>query len=252
MMSAGQSGEDNNRLTSSLSTPKNTLKVGCWIVRTMYQTGRTAQVVNEMKRYNIDILGISECRWTKTGKMKLTSGETILYSRRNDGNHRNDVAIILSKDATKCLDEWTPINDRIITARFWSKYIKTTVIQVYSPTNEADADDKNIFVEQLQAVMQRTSKHDLLVLLGDWNTKIGAMQYGEEGTVGRHGVICERNDNDDRFVEICGIINMAITTTMFPHKEIHKLSWTSPDGSYQNQIDHVAINSKFKRSFARR
>ena len=248
MTSAGQSRKETSRPTSSLSTPKTTLKVGCWNVRTMYQTGRAAQVANEMKRYNIDILGVSECRWTDAGKTRLTSGETILYSGRNDGNHRNGVALILSKDATKCLDEWTPVNDRIVTARFWSKYIKTTVIQVYSPTNEADEEDKDTFFEQLQAVIQSTPRHDLLILLGDWNAKIGAMQDGEEGTVGRHGAICERNDNGERFVDICGTNNMAITTTMFPHKEIHKLSWTSPDGSYQNQIDHVAINSKFKRS----
>ena len=103
----------------------------------MYQTGRAAQVANEMKRYNIDILGVNECRWMEAGKTKLTSGETMLYSGRNG------VAIALSKYATKCLDKWTPVNDRITTARFWSKHIKTTVIQVYSLTNEADEEDKD-------------------------------------------------------------------------------------------------------------
>ena len=42
--------------------------------------------------------------------------------------------------------------------------------------------------------------------------------------------------------------NLAIASTMFPHKEVHKYTWTSPDGQHQNQIDHVVVRSPFKRS----
>ena len=48
-------------------------------------------------RYNIDILGVGECRLPKVGKTKLTSRETILYSGRNDWNNRNGVAKICNK-----------------------------------------------------------------------------------------------------------------------------------------------------------
>ena len=51
-----------------------------------------------------------------------------------------------------------------------------------------------------------------------------------------------------RFVAFCAANNLAITSTMFPHKNIHKYPWTSPDGKHKNQIDHVAVNGKFKRS----
>ena len=37
-------------------------------------------------------------------------------------------------------------------------------------------------------------------------------------------------------------------TTFFPHKDVHKLTWVSPGGRDKNQIDHIAINGKWKRS----
>ena len=88
----------------------------------------------------------------------------------------------------------------------------------------------------------------MLLVVGDWNAKVGASQEGESGIVGKHGLICKRNDNGDRFVYFCACNNLAITSTMFPHKNVHKYTWTSPDSQYRNQIDHVAIRSPFKRS----
>ena len=53
-----------------------------WLLEchTMYETGRLAQVTTEMRRYKLHMLGVSESRWTGTGRLKLVSGETVLYS----------------------------------------------------------------------------------------------------------------------------------------------------------------------------
>ena len=89
----------------------------------------------------------------------------------------------------------------------------------------------------------------MLLVMGNWNAKVGARQEGESGVVGKHGLICEENDNGDRFVSFCACNILAITSTIFPHKDVHRYTWTSPDGQYRNQImDHVAIRSRFKRS----
>ena len=89
-----------------LLTPKLTSTIGAWNVRTMYSTGRTAQIAAEMRNYNLTILGLTETRWTQTGNMKLSSGELLLYSShdRENAPHTEGVGIMI---------EWKPVSSRI-------------------------------------------------------------------------------------------------------------------------------------------
>ena len=84
----------------------------------------------------------------------------------------------------------------------------------------------------------------MIMMMGDWNAKIGATQEGEDGVVGQHGLGHERSENGVRFVSFCAANSLAIVSTMFPHKNIHKYTWTAPNGRVRNQIDHVAVNSR--------
>lgn len=49
------------------------------------QIGKSAQITAEMRRYKLHVLGVSESRWTDSGRMRTTTGETLLYSGREDG-----------------------------------------------------------------------------------------------------------------------------------------------------------------------
>ena len=246
-MEVGESRKEAYNRMKMFTHPKQKLKIGCWNVRTMYSTGKTAQVCREMRRYKIDALGISECRWMEFGKVKTTEQEEILYSGSRE-KHEHGVAIILSKNAAKSLMSWKPVSERIITARLYSKYIKATIVQAYAPQNGSTDEVKDQFYEQLQSVLKDIPKHDMVIALGDFNAKIGAQMPGEEGIVGRHILEGDRTDNGARFVSACEVNNLAIVSTMFPHKDIHKQTWISPDGRTKNQIDHVTINGAFRRS----
>ena len=90
-----------------------------------------------------------------------------MYSGRDGEVHHSGVALALDKESVKCLECWAPISDRIISARFYSRYIKTSIIQVYAPTNDAEVEAKDHFYDQLQKVIDSVPKHDILVLLGD-------------------------------------------------------------------------------------
>ena len=143
--------------------------------------------------------------------------------------------------------KWNPVSDRIISARFFSKFAKLTVIQIYSPTNEAEEDDKDSFYEQLQKELDTVPNHDMVIVIGDANAKVGDSNQGWEKVMGREG-IGTMNENGCRLAEFCALNNLVIGGTLFKHPNVHKYTWESPNGRDKNQIDHVVINGRYRRS----
>ncbi len=212
----------------------------------MFETTKTAQVLSEMKRYHLDILGISESHWTSSGCQVLHDGSVILHSG-HENTHTHGVAILISKEKAKTLLEWEPVSERLIRVRLNSKFCKLTILQCYAPTKEAEEEVKEDWYEQLQMAVSKVPQHDVLLLTGDMNAKVGNDNSNNERAMGRYG--CgERNNNGERLVDFCTNNNLVIGGTIFPHKNIHKLTWQSPDGRTINQIDHIIINGKWRRS----
>ncbi|VDO51298.1 unnamed protein product [Schistosoma margrebowiei] len=58
----------------------------------------------------------------------------------------------------------------------------------------------------------------------------------------------ERNENGERFANLCVFNKFVISGTIFPHKRIHKATWISPEHTTENQMDHICINKKFRRT----
>ena len=84
----GQSRKDIRKPRTSFLDPKSKIRIGCWNMRTMFETGKIAQVAKEMTEYRVNILGVAECWWTDNGRFKLADETTVLYSGRKDGHHQ--------------------------------------------------------------------------------------------------------------------------------------------------------------------
>ena len=247
MTDDNQTGEGAGAPTVDLLKPKQKMRVGCWNVQTLYQTGRMPQLVKEFDNYNLDILGVSEVRWTGTGKRRLASGHTIVFSGRSDDQHSEGVALLLNRKTEKALLEWKLFGSRLLKARFHSKYTKLSVLVCYTPTEDANAEVKDAFYDQFQTAVGSVHAHDMLLILGDLNAKVGSDNTGKEHVMGKHG-IGTINDNGERLADFCEENNLLIGGTLFQHKHIHKATWTSPDGTTKNQIDHVIINRRWRSS----
>ena len=250
MMDGDQSQTDVSGLRANLVSPKETIHIGCWNVRTLYQSGKLEQTAEEMHKYQLKMLALQETRWTGSGKRYLATGDTIIWSGRSDNNHLQGVALMLDKEDSRAPLEWNPVNERLLYVRLKTKFTKLSITVVYAPTEDAeDAEEesKEEFYCSLQATVEKIPKHDMLIIMGDLNARVGSVNYNHESTLGKHGV-GTMNDNGERLCDFCETNGLRVGGTLFPHKEIHKLTWKSPDGKTETQIDHVIINNKQKRS----
>ena len=78
-------------------------------------------------------------------------------------------------------------------------------------------------------------------MMGDMNAKVGCDNTGLERVMGQQGAKCKMNENGELLTDYCAANELVIGSTLFPHKECHKVTWVSPDRKTQNQIDHIAI-----------
>ena len=245
MMSRGQSRKDAPGQMPPSSARKS-LRIGSWNVRTLYEAGKCKQALSEMHRNKLDILGISESHWTQFGQKRFQTGEEILFSGKDQGPHREGIALILRKTAKKTLRGWEAQGSRIIMASLstTNKRINMNIVQIYAPTN--DEEEKKDNYNKLQAVIEGLPNKDLNIIMGDANAKVGEDNTGYEETMGKHGV-GQMIENGERFANICSFNRLVIGGTIFPHKKIHKATWVSPDQRTENQIDHFSISRKFRR-----
>ena len=98
--------------------------------------GKLEVVKQEMARVNVDILGISELKWTGMGE--FNSDDHYIYYCRQESLRRNGVAIIANKRVQNAVLGCNVQNDRMISVCFQGKPFNITVIQVCAPTSNAE------------------------------------------------------------------------------------------------------------------
>ena len=98
--------------------------------------GKLEVVKQEMARVNIDILGISELKWTGMGE--FNSDDHYIYYRRQESLRRNGIAIMVNRRVRNAVLGCNLKNNRMISVRFQGKPFNITVIQVYAPTSNAE------------------------------------------------------------------------------------------------------------------
>ena len=117
--------------------------------------GKLEVVKQEMERVNINILGISELKWTGIGE--FNSDDRYIYYCGQESLRRNGVAIMVNKRVQNAVLGCNLKNDRMISVRFQGKPFNITVIQVYAPTSNAEGAEVERFYEGLQDLLERTN-----------------------------------------------------------------------------------------------
>ena len=107
-----------------------------------------------MTRVNIDILGISELKWTGMGK--FNSDDHYIHYWWQESLRRSGVALIVNKRVQNAVLGYNLKNQRMISVHFQGKPFNTTVIQVYAPTTNDEEAEVKQFYEGLQDLLELT------------------------------------------------------------------------------------------------
>ena len=146
--------------------------------------GKLEMVKQELARVNVDILGISELKWTGMGE--FNSDDHYIYYCGQESLRRNGVAIMVNKRVQNTVLGCNLKNDRMISIDFQGKPFNITVIQAYAPTSNAEEAEVEWLYEDLQDLLELTPKKDILFIIGDWNAKVGSQET--PGIIGKFGL----------------------------------------------------------------
>ena len=196
-----------------------------------------------MARVNMNILGISELKWTGMGE--CNSDDHYIYYCGQESLRRNRVAVIVNKRVQDAVLGCSLKNDRMISVCLQGKPSNIRVIQVYALTSNAEEAEVEQFCEDLQDLLELTAKRDVFFIIGDWNAKVKSQET--PGVTGKFG-LGMRNEAGQRLIEFCQEKALVIANTLFQQRKRRLYTWMSPDGQYQNHIGYILYSQRWRNS----
>lgn len=187
-----------------------------WNVRTMLQAGRMQEIRNEMRLYKIDIIALQEIRWRGQGRIDKPD-YTLLYSGSEGKTGQLGTGFMMNTAMKECLLEFEPQSNRICKIRLRGKFRNITIISAHAPTNEKEDQEKESFYENLEEVYNRIPRYDMVILMGDFNAKIGKQDYQKQVT-GPYTLHDTSNENGNMLIQLATRNRLIIKSTMCPHK----------------------------------
>ena len=207
----------------------------------------TAIVGYELARYNIDIAALSETRLAETGDLtEVGAGYTFFWSGKGKDEAREAGVGFAVRSTLVSQLETLPkgLSDRLMTMRIpLTGKAHLTLISSYAPTMAYSDDYKEQFYQSLSSLIHSVPKHDKLILLGDFNARVGRDRSAWPGVLGPHG-IGNMNSNGLLLLTLCNEEELTITNSMFLLPEIHKVTWMHPRSKHWHLIDYIITRQK--------
>ena len=218
------------------------LKIGTWNVRTLYQIGKLENALLEMKNNRLDILGVAEMRWIESGSI-MKGDYMITYS--GGDQHQEGVGIIMHKKYAEAVMGFLPISKRVMVVKLQGKPFNLAVIQAYAPTADKPDEEIEEFYEDLEKAYKQVKSTDILVVMGDFNAKIG--KGSVDSYVGAFG-LGSRNERGDRLLDFCIEKDLVVANTLFQQPARRLYTWKSPGDLHRNQIDYIMVRRRYRNS----
>ncbi|KAL9957540.1 hypothetical protein ACROYT_G039181 [Oculina patagonica] len=205
---------------------------------------RTALVARELDRYKVDIAALSETRLADKGQLTETGGGYTFFWSGRSSEERREAGVGFAIKTTlvrqlACIPEGH--NDRLMKMQLpLGQKTNVTLISAYAPTMTNPNEIKDRFYEELDSLIASVPKSERLVILGDFNARVGTDHQAWHRTIGKHGV-GKCNSNGLLLLRLCASHDLVITNTMFRLPTRNKTSWMHPRSRHWHLIDKAAL-----------
>ena len=245
-MDLHHSGRNNRR------ERKCNFKIATWNIRTMLDSNagnrprrRSALIDLELENINADITALQEVRYSGEGHLR-EKGRTFFWRGCPEGQpKRAGVAFAIKNELADKLNEAPKgVSERLMTLRICmagNRYI--TIINVYAPTMTYPDQEKEAFYSQLHGIIANVPATDKLVLLGDFNARVGSDYNTWSPALGKFGK-GKQNSNGELLTCLCSELELAITNTYFMQPDNHYYSWTHPRSKRSHLLDYIIVRRK--------
>jgi hypothetical protein len=175
----------------------------------LYRPGGLRIKINELKQCKIAIAAIQETRWNKFTPQAFTSNGNNIYTSSLADNQEFETAFLVDSKSNHMVKDFTPINERLYVIRIKGRFFNYSLINIHAPTNDSEEEAKDQFYEQLERAYAACPSHDVKVVIGDANAKVGR-EAVHQPTICKHSLHENTHENGLRLVDFAAGRQMAI------------------------------------------
>lgn len=226
--------------------------LGSWNIRTLQDNDtalerRTALISHTLRKYNVSICALSETRFAGTSQLEEVGGGYVFYwiGKSEEEHRQSGVGFAVRSDVAALLNSLPKgIDDRVMTLSLdLENGSQMTLISCYAPTMSCTEQESENFYDKLRSIVSKVPYGNKLVLLGDFNARVGNDHISWPGVLGRHGV-GKMNSNGLRLLSFCEEFDLCISNTFFQQPNRRKTTWMHPRSKDWHQIDYIITRNR--------
>ena len=156
--------------TDHTQCPRTTKKMGSWNVRTLSEAGALKKLDDALATLSMDLVALQEIRWLGNGVHNRRGKHCYdIYYSCHDRHRVLGTGFAAGPRLEPAIMDFKAINDRLSTLRMQGKFFNISLINVHASTEDKEEEEKDLFYGRLARIIDVCPRHDLKIILGDFN-----------------------------------------------------------------------------------